>query len=321
MLALTVLVIAEILSPPPTVGGADPQTGAWIAFASVLVMLAGTVLSMGRVSFSFAIEGREPRHRVAAVDHRPPTTEAGAPVPRERRRHRRDRGAPRGRRAARWEEALMAETRELSFELERFEWAADDRLEVSGRWQGLTGRKLARPVLTVEADGRRRRLTALPGGQLPGKGGEAWRASFAWPHGPADVESAELEIGRSVVVDLPAPRRRKRRAARERSRTREEGLRSELAELREQIAELRAARGGSPEAEAVAESAEAVAESAEADRPSGERSRPSCAERLRGRARRLRERARAGDASATRCARSSRTSAPSTTRSATSTRR
>ena len=80
VLALTVLVVAEILSPPPTVGGADPQTGAWIAFASVLVMLTGTVLSMGRVSFSFAIEGREPRHRVAAVDHRPPTTEAGAPV-------------------------------------------------------------------------------------------------------------------------------------------------------------------------------------------------------------------------------------------------
>jgi hypothetical protein len=80
VLALTVLVIAEILSPPPAVGGADPQTGAWLAFASVLVMLAGTVLSMGRVSFSFAIEGREPRHRVAAVDHRPPTTEAGAPA-------------------------------------------------------------------------------------------------------------------------------------------------------------------------------------------------------------------------------------------------
>ena len=82
VLAAAVLVIAEILSPPPTVGGADPQPGAWIAFVSVLVMLAGTVLSLGRVSFSFAIEGREPRQRVAAVDHRPPTTEAGAPVQR-----------------------------------------------------------------------------------------------------------------------------------------------------------------------------------------------------------------------------------------------
>src|SRR5215218_1638111 len=105
----------------------------------------------------------------------------------------------------------MADTRELTFELERFEWAADDRLEVSGRWHGLTGRRLARPVLTVEVDGRRRRLTALPGGQLPGTGGEPWRATFAWPHGPADVESAELEIGRRLVVDLPAPRRRTRR--------------------------------------------------------------------------------------------------------------
>ena len=82
VLASTVLVIAEILSPPPVVGGADPQTGAWIAFASALVMVAGTVLSLGRVSFSFAIEGREPRRRVAAVDHRPPTTEAGSPVQR-----------------------------------------------------------------------------------------------------------------------------------------------------------------------------------------------------------------------------------------------
>lgn len=79
VLAAAVLVIAEILSPPPVVGGADPQEGAWIAFAAALVMLLGTVLSLGRVSFSFAIEGREPR-RVAAVDHRPPTTEAGAPV-------------------------------------------------------------------------------------------------------------------------------------------------------------------------------------------------------------------------------------------------
>ena len=81
VLSSTLLVIAEILSPPPAVGGADPQEGAWIAFAAALVMLVGTVLSLGRVSFSFAIEGREPR-RVAAVDHRPPPTETGAPVAR-----------------------------------------------------------------------------------------------------------------------------------------------------------------------------------------------------------------------------------------------
>ncbi len=80
--AAALLVIAELVSPSPVVGGADPQEGAWLAFAAVLVMLLGALLSLSRVSFSFAIEGREPRHRVAAVDHRPPPTEAGTPVPR-----------------------------------------------------------------------------------------------------------------------------------------------------------------------------------------------------------------------------------------------
>lgn len=78
--ASVVLVIAQILSPPPAAAGADPQTGAWIGFAASLVMLAGAVLSLGRVSFSVAIEGREPRQRVSAVDHRPPTTETGSVV-------------------------------------------------------------------------------------------------------------------------------------------------------------------------------------------------------------------------------------------------
>jgi hypothetical protein len=79
-IAATVLVAAQLLSPPPGVAGADPEAGAWVAFAAALVMLAGTVLSFGRVSFSVAVEGREPRQRVAAVDHRPPTTETGAIV-------------------------------------------------------------------------------------------------------------------------------------------------------------------------------------------------------------------------------------------------
>src|SRR5215218_5750333 len=162
----------------------------------------------------------------------------------------------------------MGETRELSFELERFEWAAEDRLEVSGNWQGLTGRRLARPVLTVETDGRRRRLTALPGGQLPRKGGEAWRASFAWPHGAVEIESAELEVGRNLVVDLPAPRRRKRGAVPART---DDALRSELDELRAQIAELRAVRAPEPAA------AEAEREHAAAERE-GLREELECAD-------------------------------------------
>ena len=76
VLAMAVLVIAQILSQPPSVADAVPELGAWIAFGAALVTLAGAILSLSRVSFSMAIEGREPQ-RVAAVDHRPPTTEAG----------------------------------------------------------------------------------------------------------------------------------------------------------------------------------------------------------------------------------------------------
>src|SRR3954453_18659734 len=78
--AVAGLVIAQLLSPPPGAGGAHLHPGAWTAFAGAMVMLAGAVLSLGRVSFSVAIEGRDTRRRVAAVDNRQPTTESGAVV-------------------------------------------------------------------------------------------------------------------------------------------------------------------------------------------------------------------------------------------------
>jgi hypothetical protein len=79
-LAIVLIVVAELVSSPPTVGDATPQPGAWVAFGASLAMLAGAVLSVGRVSFSVAVEGREPRQRVAAVDHRQPTTDTGSVV-------------------------------------------------------------------------------------------------------------------------------------------------------------------------------------------------------------------------------------------------
>jgi hypothetical protein len=81
--AAVVLVAAELISPPPLVRGADLQTGAWLALASSLVLLAGAVLSIGRVSFSVAVEGRERKRRVSAVDHRQDTTESTAVQPEE----------------------------------------------------------------------------------------------------------------------------------------------------------------------------------------------------------------------------------------------
>src|SRR3712207_7198473 len=46
------------------------------------------------------------------------------------------------------------------FRSERFGWRGDDLLEVVGRWKGLEGHRLGKPVLTLLADGRRRRVGA-----------------------------------------------------------------------------------------------------------------------------------------------------------------
>jgi hypothetical protein len=78
--AVVVVVAAELLNPPPTVAVSRLGTGAWMAFGAACVMLVGAVLTVGRVSLAVAVEGRDLRRRVSAVDHRPPPTETGAPV-------------------------------------------------------------------------------------------------------------------------------------------------------------------------------------------------------------------------------------------------
>jgi hypothetical protein len=80
--AAFVLVADQVLQPP---GGLDSDvlgTGAWLAFGATVFMAIGTLLSLGKVHFAVAVEGRDRRRRVSAVDHRPPPTEAGEPVPR-----------------------------------------------------------------------------------------------------------------------------------------------------------------------------------------------------------------------------------------------
>jgi hypothetical protein len=66
VLAMAVLVAAEIVDPPPAAGGEEPATGAWLAFGAALVMFLGAVLTFGRVRFAVSVEGREvERERVA----------------------------------------------------------------------------------------------------------------------------------------------------------------------------------------------------------------------------------------------------------------
>jgi hypothetical protein len=80
--ATFVLVVAELLNPPPAAGGEKLASGAWIALAASVAMVVGAVLSLTRVSLAVAVEGRDRRRRVAAVDHQGPPTETGAPVAR-----------------------------------------------------------------------------------------------------------------------------------------------------------------------------------------------------------------------------------------------
>ena len=45
----------------------------------------------------------------------------------------------------------MMSLAELTFEVERFEWQDDDRLEVRGRWYGVRGQRFIRPAFHVRA--------------------------------------------------------------------------------------------------------------------------------------------------------------------------
>jgi hypothetical protein len=73
VVAVAVIVASQIIDPPPSATGQDPDTGAWLALGAALVMCAGAVLTFGRVRLAVTVEGREPRRRrVAAVDARGP---------------------------------------------------------------------------------------------------------------------------------------------------------------------------------------------------------------------------------------------------------
>jgi hypothetical protein len=81
VVAIALLVAAVLVDPPPAAGDEELEQGAWLAFAATLIMLAGAVLSVGRISFAISVEGREVRERVAVLDHRQDTTETAAVEP------------------------------------------------------------------------------------------------------------------------------------------------------------------------------------------------------------------------------------------------
>jgi hypothetical protein len=89
-----------------------------------------------------------------------------------------------------------------TFQLDRFEWAAPDRLEIAGSFAGIEPPRMAPTLVVGGADGRRR-LTATPA-ESP-VDGEQWTAAFLWQEPPVPFEEVELELGDGLSVVLPAP--------------------------------------------------------------------------------------------------------------------
>src|SRR5829696_3581254 len=91
----------------------------------------------------------------------------------------------------------------FTFELECFDWAGPDRLEVKGTFAELPPMAAAEPLLVVHGEDGEHRLVPVgkPGGRpRPGK---HWRVAFAWQEPPAPFTTAELRLG-DARVELPA---------------------------------------------------------------------------------------------------------------------
>jgi hypothetical protein len=93
-----------------------------------------------------------------------------------------------------------------TFELERFEWGAPDRLELAGTFAGLHDVPPDDAALVVRGGGLTHRLAVDPASVSgPPEDGRRWEATFAWREAPVPFDAAELSLGDRLVVELPQP--------------------------------------------------------------------------------------------------------------------
>jgi hypothetical protein len=101
---------------------------------------------------------------------------------------------------------VTAPAEAVTFTLDRFAWAAPDRLELAGTFDGLAAAPTGAAVLVLTGPGGEYRLTATRGDDADGPAnGEPWLASFVWHEAPAAFDTAVLELGDDLAVDLPIP--------------------------------------------------------------------------------------------------------------------
>ena len=103
-------------------------------------------------------------------------------------------------------EPVQGGTGEIAFELERYEFKGDDRVEISGRWSGVRGRRFIRPTLTVMTGGRgSRALADLEHKPWAPEEGKLWMAAFSCTIEDATTLEAELNVAPDITITLPAP--------------------------------------------------------------------------------------------------------------------
>jgi hypothetical protein len=78
--AALVVVVSQLIDPPPAARGASLDTGAWLALAGSAVMVAGAVLSQASIAVTVDVKARDARRRVAAVDRRGSAGAAAEPA-------------------------------------------------------------------------------------------------------------------------------------------------------------------------------------------------------------------------------------------------
>jgi hypothetical protein len=89
-----------------------------------------------------------------------------------------------------------------TFQLERFEWTAPDRLEVAGSFTGITAPSASPELVLHGADGARR----LAGAPVELADDDVqWASVFVWSGPPVPFDDAELDLGGGLSIGLPRP--------------------------------------------------------------------------------------------------------------------
>jgi hypothetical protein len=80
-LALLLVVVVQLVEPPPVVGDGELGTGAWLGLAGAALVLLGGALRIASISVTVNVGGKDARRRVDAVDRRERTERPSDPAP------------------------------------------------------------------------------------------------------------------------------------------------------------------------------------------------------------------------------------------------